>query len=107
MEVICPECGESKAIRGRRVDGLIRLTCERCDARWMRDPTPQCPTCGNFELRTVPLAILEKGRGTQLSIVGTRPINLCIACDAARLERWHRNRPNPLMPSQLPTARDS
>ncbi len=51
----------------------------------------------------MPLAILERGRGTQLSVVGTRPIDLCTRCDADRLTSYHRNRPNPLMPQELPT----
>ena len=54
-------------------------------------------------MQSVPLAILEKGRGTQLSVVGTRIVYLCSACDAESLDRYHRNRPNPLMPDELPT----
>ena len=104
MEITCPECGETEAIRGKRSGGLIALVCGRCDAAWHRDPTPRCPTCGGGDLRIVPLAIVEKGRGTQLSVVGTRPVHLCTACDAGVLERWQTNRPNPLMPSELPTV---
>ena len=52
----------------------------------------------------MPLAIVEKGRGTQLSVVGTRTIHLCPRCDSAQLARWHANRPNPLMPEELPTV---
>ena len=55
-------------------------------------------------MQQVPLAILEKGRGTQLSVVGTRPIYLCSQCDAATLARYHANRPNPLLPGEIPTA---
>jgi hypothetical protein len=54
-------------------------------------------------MQSVPLAIVEKGRGTQLSVVGTRIVYLCSACDAESLDRYHRNRPNPLMPDELPT----
>ena len=54
-------------------------------------------------MQTVPLAIVEKSRGTQLSVVGTRPVDLCSVCDAVKLEHFHRNRPNPLMPDELPT----
>jgi hypothetical protein len=28
---------------------------------------------------------------------------LCSDCDAETLDRYHRNRPNPLMPDELPT----
>jgi hypothetical protein len=106
MEIACPRCGEQDRLRGERHGDVIRLVCESCDHGWDRDPNPSCPTCGSRELRTVPLAILEKSRGTQLSIVGTRPIHLCPRCDAAALERWQRNRPNPLMPDELPTVGD-
>ncbi|MDH3607088.1 MAG: hypothetical protein OER12_08830 [Acidimicrobiia bacterium] len=54
-------------------------------------------------MQAVPKAIVEKSRGTQLSVVGTRTIHLCSACDADTLAVYHRNRPNPLMPDQLPT----
>jgi hypothetical protein len=50
------------------------------------------------------MAIVEKGRGTQLSVVGTRIVHLCSSCDADTLDRYHRNRPNPLMPDDLPTV---
>ena len=55
-------------------------------------------------MQAVPLAILEKGRGTQLSVVGTRIIHLCSDCDGETLRRYHANRPNPLMPDDIPTA---
>ena len=54
-------------------------------------------------MQSAPLAIVEKGRGTQLSVVGTRIVMLCSGCDAEALKRYHRNRPNPLMPDELPT----
>lgn len=104
MEIACPECGEQDEIRGEPVDGVIVLTCDECGARWGRDPAPRCPSCGGLEMRTVPLAIVEKGRGTQLSVVGTRPVHLCVDCDADVIDHWQRNRPNPLMPDALPTV---
>lgn len=103
MDIRCPNCGEADALSGRREGEMIMLACDACGHRWERDPAPRCPSCGNRELRSVPLAILEKSRGTQLSVIGTRPIHLCPSCDAETLERWHRNRPNPLMPDELPT----
>lgn len=55
-------------------------------------------------MQGVPLAIVEKSRGTQLSVVGTRTVQLCSMCDDEMLAVYHRNRPNPLMPDQLPTV---
>jgi hypothetical protein len=104
MDIVCPACGETEALRGERRDDAIALTCDTCGKKWSRDLRPRCPLCGRTDLREVPLAIVEKSRGTQLSVVGTRQIHLCEHCDAETLEQWHRNRPNPLMPDELPTA---
>ena len=103
MDIRCPNCGEAEALTGRREGDVILLACGRCHHEWERDPSPSCSSCGSRTLRPVPLAILEKSRGTQLSVIGTRTIHLCPECDAATLERWHANRPNPLMPDELPT----
>jgi ssDNA-binding Zn-finger/Zn-ribbon topoisomerase 1 len=104
MEITCPSCGEGEALRGERRSDDIELSCDTCGNRWTRSLRPVCGKCGSQDLQTVPLAIVEKGRGTQLSVVGTRPIDLCSSCDAAVLANYHRNRPNPLMPDELPTA---
>ena len=104
MDIACPRCGESEALRGNRLDEGIVLSCEACGHSWNRDLAPSCKQCGGVDMQPVPLAILEKGRGTQLSVVGTRTIHLCSVCDAATLRRYHDNRPNPLMPDDTPTA---
>lgn len=104
MEIRCPQCDESNDLRGDRDGDVIHLTCGACAAEWDRDLSPSCDECGGDDLQAVPLAIVEKGRGTQLSVVGTRIIHLCYACDADTLSTWHRNRPNPLMPDELPNA---
>ena len=79
------------------------MTCNNCGFSWERSLSPRCDRCGGSDLQTVPLAIVEKGRGTQLSVVGVRPVDLCSTCDAERLRHYHDHRPNPLMPDQLPT----
>ena len=104
MDIACPSCGETESLRGTRHPDVIRLVCDACGAEWERSLHPKCKKCGSEDMQQVPLAILEKGRGTQLSVVGTRPIHLCSQCDAETLQRYHRNRPNPLMPSDIPTA---
>ncbi len=103
MDITCPRCGEAEELRGDRSDDGVVVTCLSCGHRWQRDLTPSCPTCRGSDLQLVPLAILERARGTQLSVVGTRPIHLCYQCDADDIARWHRNRPNPLMPVEIPT----
>ncbi len=104
MDIACPQCGETEALHGSRREDVISLQCDSCSHRWERDLNPSCSRCGGTDMQTVPLAILEKGRGTQLSVVGTRPIHLCSNCDAETLRIYHRNRPNPLLPNEIPTA---
>ena len=100
----CPECGEADDVSGRRTGDVINITCGSCGASWNRDLAPRCRQCGGGDLQSVPLAIVEKGRGTQLSVVGTRMVHRCSMCDVETLDRYHRNRPNPLMPDDLPTV---
>lgn len=103
MNLSCPGCGEVDDLAGVRHEGRITVTCGACGSSWERDLSPRCPECGGDDLQDVPLAIVEKARGTQLSVVGTRTVHLCSVCDADDLVRYHRNRPNPLMPDELPT----
>ena len=104
MDIVCPACGESEDLRGRRGEKSVSMTCERCGTEWKRSLEARCERCGSADLQAVPLAIVERSRGTQLSVVGTRPIYLCSDCDAKKLVRYHRNRLNPLMPDELPTV---
>lgn len=80
------------------------MTCGSCNEKWDRTLAKACGTCGGDDLQAVPLAIVEKSRGTQLSVVGTRTVYLCSACDAGVLRHYHDHRPNPLMPTDLPTV---
>lgn len=100
----CPACGEDDDLAGDRADDEITITCGRCGHTWRRPTTPVCRRCGATDLEPVPLAIVERSRGTQLSVVGIRTIHLCPVCDEAAVARWQRNRPNPLMPDELPTV---
>ena len=104
LDIACPRCGEDDDLVGTTTDEGTALACCACNHQWMRATTPRCPTCGSDDLQTVPLAIVERSRGTQLSILGTRPIDLCSTCDADTLARYHAHRPNPLMPTDLPTV---
>lgn len=104
LDVSCPNCGEADDLTGDRRDEEIAMACASCGFAWRRSLSPRCDRCGGSDIQTVPLAIVEKSRGTQLSVVGVRPIELCSSCDAARLRRYHDHRPNPLMPDELPTV---
>ena len=104
LDFACPDCGESAELTGERDDTGIVLTCGRCGHQWARTSGSVCDQCGSDDLQTVPLAIVERSRGTQLSVVGTRQITLCSVCDHDKLATYHAHRPNPLMPDNLPTV---
>lgn len=104
IDIRCPSCGESDNLEGSHSEAFIAMWCRECDARWERPLARKCEQCGSDDLQTVPLAIVEKSRGTQLSVVGTRPVDLCSMCDAEVLRHYHDHRPNPLMPTDLPTV---
>ena len=104
LNIVCPVCGEDADLHGSPRKGGVELTCGSCGETWLRAPKSACERCGSDDLQTVPLAIVEKSRGTQLSVVGTRPVVLCSACDGDTLRKYHANRPNPLMPDDLPTV---
>lgn len=104
LDIACPECGEATDLTGsNNAEGIV-LACGRCGHQWSRTSEHSCDVCGSKDLQTVPLAIVERSRGTQLSVVGTRQITLCSVCDHDRLATYHANRPNPLMPENLPTV---
>jgi predicted RNA-binding Zn-ribbon protein involved in translation (DUF1610 family) len=104
IDIACPACGESENLTGERSDENVVINCGACGQSWERPTSPTCPTCGSNELQPVPLAIVERSRGTQLSVVGIRNVNLCPVCDADAIGRWQENRPNPLMPDELPSV---
>ena len=104
LDISCPTCGEEEDLSGTPTGDGLSLSCGVCGATWQRGSTEACGRCGSSDLQTVPLAIVERSRGTQLSVVGTRPITLCSVCDEEKLRRYHAHRPNPLMPEALPTV---
>ena len=104
IEISCPACGESERLRGDRCDQVIALVCEVCSAEWLRDPSaqPKCARCGGDDMREAVQALVEKSRGTQLSIQSFRQVWLCPTCDSVRYDRYKvSNRPLP--PDELPT----
>ena len=94
-DVLCPRCGEEESLLGRREgppgDETITVTCGSCDLEWERDLTPRCPTCGSDAVRPALQSIVEKSRGTQLSIQSLRVVHLCPDCDAGQLAVWNRS----------------
>lgn len=82
LEIVCPQCGVDDDLTGEPIgDGLIELTCQACRVSWTRDPRPRCPTCGGDDLYHVPQVIMEKSRGTQMSIQGIHVEYGCHRCE--------------------------
>lgn len=104
LDIACPICGESDDLSGARGDAEITVTCGACGQVWSRSLDPRCPTCDRTDLVTAPKAIVERSRGTQLSVVGIQMVHLCPMCDRKDIERWQKNLPRPLMPTDLPTV---
>ncbi len=102
-DISCPGCGELERLSGRPDGELILIGCEACGASWHRDPEQRCPRCGAGNLYPAPVAIVEKSRGTQLSILSTRIEYLCWRCDRDLIDAQRRSG-TALMPDELPTT---
>lgn len=100
-DLVCPACGEDEELLGERDGETIAIRCEACGAEWVRDLRPTCDGCGGSSMEAAVKAVLEKSRGTQLSIVGTQVVHLCRSCDAEVLASYRISR-SPLMPDDLP-----
>ena len=86
--VTCPNCDEDENLTGRTVDGVITVVCGECGAGWERDLTPRCDTCGRTDVRPALQAVLDKSRGTQLSIQSMTVVWHCPDCDPEKLARY-------------------
>ncbi len=105
-DLVCSNCGEDDRLQGQQIDDVITITCEACGLVWDRDLAPKCKTCGSADVRPAFQSILEKSRGTQLSIQSMRLIHLCPDCDSDVLAAYIKSN-TPLPPAELPvTPRD-
>lgn len=101
FDISCPQCGEDDDLCGARREDVIVITCGQCGLHWERDPSPRCPTCDRTDVRAAVQAVLDKSRGTQLSIQSLRVVYLCPECDAERLADWNTTN-SPIPPDELP-----
>ncbi len=86
IDIVCDACGSDEHLSGEPTDdGMISLTCDACQITWNRDPRPRCTVCGGDDMEVVPHVIVEKSRGTQMSIQGIHTEYQCRVCDAAEL----------------------
>lgn len=102
LDIVCPTCGEDEDLVGSRAGETITVRCQQCNTSWDRDQQPRCKTCGRDDVREARQAIVEKSRGTQLSMTSLRPVWLCSDCDAEKLATWLLSN-RPLPPDELPT----
>lgn len=102
-DVRCPSCGEKEELSGRRTEGEILLTCHACGYDGPRAAKRRCETCGGDDVVERPKALVERSRGTQLSVVGYSTIVLCRVCDAADLAAALAHG-GPILPKELPTV---
>ena len=85
-EIVCSSCGTDEHLRGSPTDdGLIELTCDACQITFTRDPRPSCAKCGGFDMEAMPQVIVEKSRGTQMSIQGVHREFMCRVCDTDQI----------------------
>ncbi len=102
-DISCPQCGESEELQGSPTDsGLIEISCLACETAWQRDPKVRCERCQSADMYAAPVAVIEKSRGTQLSIVSTTSEYFCWVCDRDLIDEQRRSG-TALMPDQLPT----
>jgi Zn ribbon nucleic-acid-binding protein len=102
-DVRCPSCGEQEELHGRRSEGQILLRCLRCGYDGPRVAVRRCQTCGGADVVERPKALVERARGTQLSVVGYTTIGLCRVCDADDLARAIEHG-GAVLPKELPTV---
>jgi hypothetical protein len=102
-EIVCPECGEDDDLAGTPKDETIEITCGACGRTWLRDMTPRCSKCDGENVYAALKAIVERSRGTQLSIVSTEVVQLCNDCDPELVADYRQSK-SPLMPDELPTV---
>ncbi len=85
-EIVCSECGTDDHLRGTpTADGLIELFCSACGVTFTRDPRPSCAKCGGFDMEAMPQVVVEKSRGSQMSIQGVHREFACRVCDADQI----------------------
>ncbi|MEX2290512.1 MAG: hypothetical protein WD794_09330 [Mycobacteriales bacterium] len=102
-DVRCPQCGEQDELSGRRTEGDILLTCHTCGYEGPRVARRRCPTCGGDDVVVRPKALVERSRGTQLSVVGYTTVVLCRTCDADDLAAALAHG-GAVLPKELPTV---
>jgi hypothetical protein len=96
-EITCPACNTDEHLYGTPDGDTIHITCTACELSWDRLTRPHCARCASLDMVCVPEVLVERSRGTQMSIMGIQPHYLCRVCDAEELAKpRHGHLPNTL-----------
>jgi Zn ribbon nucleic-acid-binding protein len=90
IEILCPNCETDDHLTGHRDGDVIVITCSFCGLSWNRPAQPHCLRCGSTDVVAFPVPLVEKSRGTQMSITAMHVEFLCPTCDAERLRAPRR-----------------
>lgn len=105
LVIRCPKCGRDDELSGQREGETVVVTCASCGNVWRRVPGRTCGECGGVDVQAVAYALVDKARGTQLSVLGLSHRLLCRECDADELARHAaRDSGRLILPEELPTA---
>lgn len=85
LHITCPNCATDEHLTGLRSGAVIIVTCGECGLSWDRPAAPHCNRCGSTDVVAHPVPLIERSRGTQLSITAMHIETLCRTCDAERL----------------------
>ncbi|MDB0005628.1 hypothetical protein N9E02_00145 [Ilumatobacteraceae bacterium] len=78
----CPNCATDDHLSGERDDEHITVSCANCGLSWTRPVVPHCDRCGSTDVVAHPVPLIERSRGTQMSITAMHIETRCRICDA-------------------------
>ncbi|MCH1489208.1 MAG: hypothetical protein L7T83_02195 [Ilumatobacteraceae bacterium] len=85
LDISCPNCETDEHLFGARNDAVITITCSGCSLSWDRPAAPHCERCGSTDVVAHPVPLIERSRGTQMSITAMHVETRCRICDADEL----------------------
>jgi hypothetical protein len=91
--VVCRSCGEEERLKGTPMGHRIFIACNACGDGWFRDLRPRCVYCDSEDLRSTPMPIWSKGRGTMRTPTGTREAWTCQRCGSTDATRKRDSEP--------------
>ncbi|MGA1038687.1 MAG: hypothetical protein ACO38E_05530 [Ilumatobacteraceae bacterium] len=87
LDISCPNCETDVHLTGERADAVIVVTCGNCSLTWERPAAPHCDRCGSTDVIAHPVPLIERSRGTQMSITAMHIETRCRVCDADEIRK--------------------